>query len=94
MFDIRRDDDGSILLVGRLDAVSASVAREYLAGVNGTARLDFKDLDYIASVGLGILVAQQRRLVDGGGGLVLAGLSPHLAEIFDLAGFTDVFEFE
>ena len=94
MFDIRTDDDGRILLLGRLDAASAPVAREYLAGLDDTTRLDFSALEYIASVGLGILIAQQRRLVDLGHGLVLTGLSPHLREIFFLAGFEDVFAYE
>ncbi len=94
MFDIRRDTEGTIVLKGRLDAVSAPTAREFLAGVDGAARLDFSSLDYIASIGLGILVAAQRRLVDAGGGLVLAGLGPHLREILVLAGFEAIFEFE
>jgi len=94
VFDIRRDTDGNIVLKGRLDAVSAPTAREFLADVDGAARLDFSSLDYIASIGLGILVAAQRRLVDAGGGLVLAGLGPHLREILVLAGFEAIFEFE
>lgn len=94
MFDIRRDADGTIVLEGRLDAVSAPVAREFLAGIDGRQRLDFTSLDYIASIGLGILVAAQRRLVDTGGGLVLAGLGPHLREVLVLAGFEAIFEFE
>jgi anti-anti-sigma factor len=94
LFDIRRDDQGTILLTGRLDAVSAPTAREFLAAVAGPARLDFASLEYIASVGLGILIAQQRRLLDAGASFVLTGLSPHLREVFDLAGFADVFEFE
>lgn len=94
MFDIRREADGTIALTGRLDAVSAPTARDFLARVEGTARIDFSSLDYIASIGLGILVAAQRRLVDAGGGLVLAGLGPHLREVLALAGFEAIFEFE
>jgi len=94
VFDIRRSEDGSITLSGRLDAASAPVAREFLAAVDGTARLDFSRLDYIASVGLGILAAAQRRLVDRGQGLVLTGLSPHLREVLSLAGFEGIFEFD
>ncbi|MFO7608166.1 MAG: STAS domain-containing protein [Candidatus Krumholzibacteriia bacterium] len=94
MFDIRRTEDGSIALKGRLDAASAPVAREFLAAVEGPARLDFSGLDYIASVGLGVLAAAQRRLLDRGEGLVLAGLSPHLREVLSLAGFEAIFAFE
>lgn len=94
MFDIRRTEDGTIALKGRLDAASAPVAREFLAAVDGSARLDFSGLDYIASVGLGVLAAAQRRLLDRGEALVLAGLSPHLREILSLAGFEGIFAFE
>jgi anti-anti-sigma factor len=94
MFAIGWHDSGSVRLEGRLDAASAPQAREFLAGVQGNCRLDFSRLDYIASAGLGILIAVQRRLRDGGGGLVLAGLSPHLREVLGLAGFEGIFEFE
>ena len=94
MFAIGWQDSGVVRLEGRLDAASAPAAREFLADVQGRCRLDFSRLDYIASAGLGILIAVQRRLLDGGGGLVLAGLSPHLREVLDLAGFGGIFEFE
>ena len=94
MFDIRRDESGTILLSGRLDAASVDIARTFLTGVESSARLDFSDLDYIASVGLGVLVAAQRRLMDRGEGLRLAGLSPHLREVLDLAGFGGIFVME
>lgn len=94
MFAIGWQDGGSVRLEGRLDAASAPEARDFLGGVQGRCRLDFTRLDYIASAGLGILIAVQRRLRDQGGGLVLAGLSPHLREVLQLAGFEGVFEFE
>ena len=94
MFTIQEDETGAVVLTGRLDAVSAPVAREFLEKVTESRRLDFSKLDYIASVGLGILAATQRRLMNKGGGLVLCGLNPHLREIFSLAGFEGGFEFE
>ena len=94
MFAIDYDDTGSICLEGRLDAASVPVARDFLAQVEDSARLDFSDLEYIASVGLGVLAAAQRRLMDKGAGLVLAGLSPHLREVLSLAGFEGIFAFE
>ena len=94
MFAIHCDAAGDIRLEGRLDAASVPVAREFLAGIDTSARLDFSGLDYIASVGLGLLVAVQRRLMDKGEGLRLAGLSPHLREVLALAGFEGIFAFE
>ena len=94
MFDIRRAPDGAVILSGRLDAVSVPVAREFFATVTGAARVDCADLDYIASAGLGLLAAVQRRLREGGQGLTLCRLNPHLREILDLAGFESIFEIE
>ncbi len=94
MFAIKADQDGSILLEGRLDAASVSLAREFLSEIDDSARLDFSNLDYIASVGLGVLVAVQRRLMAKDKGLLLAGLSPHLREVLSLAGFEGIFAFE
>jgi len=94
MFAIDTATDGTVVLQGRLDAASAPVAREFLATIKGATRLDFSGLDYIASVGLGVLVAAQRRLLDEGQGLTLTGLSPHLREVLTLAGFAGVFAFD
>ena len=94
MFDIRRRDDGTIMLSGRLDAASAGRARTFLTAVEDSARIDFSELEYIASVGLGILVAAQRRLLERGEGLRLTGLNPHLREVLDLAGFGGIFAIE
>ncbi|MGD9548976.1 MAG: STAS domain-containing protein [Candidatus Krumholzibacteriia bacterium] len=94
MFDIRRGDDGTVILAGRLDAASAPVARDFLAGLAATTRIDFSHLDEIASVGLGVLIGAQRRLRESGQGLVLCGLRPHLRDVLDLAGFTGIFEIE
>jgi len=94
VFAIHFDEAKNILLEGRLDAASAPEARDFLAQVEGSVRIDFSDLDYIASVGLGILVAVQRRLMEQEAGLTLAGLSPHLREVLSLAGFEGIFAFE
>jgi len=94
MFAIGWDGPDNASLVGRLDAASVVQAREFLATVERTCRLDFSRLEYIASAGLGVLVAAQRRLLENDGGLILAGLSPHLREVLSLAGFEGVFEFE
>ena len=94
MFDISRDDMGTVILSGRLDAASCPEAREVLAQVEDSCHIDFSALDYIASAGLGLLVSVQRRLMDRGAGLSFRGLSPHLKEVLVLAGFEEIFDFE
>lgn len=94
MFDIRRDENGTVFLKGRLDAASCAHARDFLADVADSCRIDFSELDYIASAGLGLLVSVQRRLMPKGERLAFSGLSPHLRDVLVLAGFEGIFDFE
>jgi anti-anti-sigma factor len=92
MFEIKRDNDGTVTLHGRLDASQVDNARAVLDQLTGPCHLDFRELSYISSAGLGLLFGTQKRLVDSGGGLTLVNLSPHIREIFQIAGFDNIFE--
>jgi anti-sigma B factor antagonist len=91
MFEIKRDADGTVSLHGRLDAAQVDNARAVLDQLTEPCVVDFKDLSYVSSAGLGLLFATQKRLVDAGG-LTLINLSPHIREIFKIAGFDHIFE--
>ena len=94
MFEIKREDDGTITLHGRLDASQVEGARAFFDKVNESCKVDFAELSYISSAGLGLLFGTQKRLVESGGGLTLVNLSPHIREIFQIAGFDNIFEIE
>ena len=94
MFEISYNEVGTICLSGRLDAASCPEAREFLADVQESCRIDFSALDYIASAGLGLLVSVQRRLMANDAGLSFFGLNPHLKDVMTLAGFKGIFDFE
>lgn len=51
MFDIRITDQGDVVLSGRLDAAQTDKASEVLGRINDSARVDFKELQYISSAG-------------------------------------------
>jgi anti-anti-sigma factor len=92
MLEITTDDDGTIRLRGRLDASQVDAATDALARVASSCTVDFSELTYISSAGLGLLFATQRRLVDAGMGLRLTNLNPHIREVFRIAGFDRIFE--
>jgi len=92
MFEIKRDADGTVSLNGRLDASQVDNARAVLDQLTESCEVDFAELTYISSAGLGLLFGTQKRLVDRGGGLTLLNLSPHIREIFQIAGFDNIFE--
>ena len=92
MFEIRRADDGRWVLSGRLDASRVESVRAALREVTETCELDFSSLEYISSLGLGVLLEAQKRLGTSGHGLVITNLNEHLSDLFRLAGFDSVFE--
>ncbi len=94
MFDIRRAENGTVMLSGRLDASQAEKARGILATITESCAIDFTDLDYISSLGLGVLLEAQKRLNESGQGLTLTNLNDHLADLFRLAGFDILFEIQ
>jgi anti-sigma B factor antagonist len=92
MFEVWRNDDGTIVLTGKLNAGQAEKARDFLATVTTTATLDCARLDYISSAGLGVLFATQRRLGESGQEIRLRNLNQHLTELFKIAGFHMIFD--
>jgi anti-sigma B factor antagonist len=92
MFDISTTEEGKILIRGRLDAAQVERARETFDRVQTSCEVDFEELAYISSAGLGLLFATQKRLVDAGQGLRLINLNPHIREVFQIAGFDTIFE--
>jgi anti-sigma B factor antagonist len=94
MFDVARGEDGRVRLIGRLDASKVEAARTALEDIDTSVTVDFGELEYISSAGLGVLLSVQKRLSRSGHGLRLTNMNPHIAEIFRIAGFDKVFEIE
>ncbi len=94
MFEIRRDDDGNIMLTGKLDASQADKARVFFDTITESCTLDFQDLVYISSAGLGILIGAQRRLSESDHKLKVKNLNNHISELFKVAGFDKIFDIE
>ena len=92
MFDISVSDNGTIALIGRLDTVQADRLREQLVEVGDSRIIDFSQLDYISSAGLGVLLGTQKRLGEGGHRLKLRNLNDHIDEVFRIAGFDHIFD--
>lgn len=94
MFDIRIEDGGNVVLSGRLDAAQVEKAHEVLNRVTKSTIVDFKDLQYISSAGLGVLLAAQKRLSQSGNKLKLINMSSHIKDVFHYARFDMIFEIE
>ncbi len=94
MFEIRPEEDGVLRLIGRFDAAQTEMAMEVLYALESSAVLDCSELRYVSSAALGVLFQAQRRLVDAGESLRLVNLSPHLRELFQIAGFDRILQIE
>jgi anti-anti-sigma factor len=57
-----------------------------------TILLDFSELSYIGSAGLGAIIRLKHAIEGRGGRIVLVGLNPLVYDLFDTAGFTKLFE--
>ena len=94
MFEIRIEEGGAVMLAGRFDASRTAEAEAAFRQVNDNAIVDFQQLEYISSAGLGVLVAEQKRLTDSGASMRIVNASNHIKDIFRFSGLNKIFEIE
>lgn len=95
---ISEDKNGDVLTVGlkgRLDAATSKTVEEFLlkkidAGEKRLV-LDLSGLDYISSVGLRVFMMAAKRLKVVQGKIVVCALSAPIKQVFEIAGFTNLF---
>jgi anti-sigma B factor antagonist len=92
MFEITVIDPATIRLTGRLDANQVQKLREALDRVTGAVTIDFGELQYISSAGLGVLLAAQKRLSSDGNTIRIVNMNNHIRDIFTIAGFDFIFD--
>ena len=82
-----------LALEGRLDTVTAPQLEEELQGVMPAIIelvLDFKNLEYISSAGLRVLLSAQK-IMTKKGEMNLTNVCEEIMEIFEVTGFSDIF---
>jgi anti-sigma B factor antagonist len=95
MLDINKVADGSKLtigLVGRLDTTTApDLEKEVKENLDGVTELvfDMKDLEYISSAGLRVLLSAQK-VMNKSGKMTVCNVSDSINEIFEVTGFSDI----
>ena len=94
MFEIRVGNNGEIIPSGRFDASQSERVSKFLEEVTESRVLDLKELDYISSSGLGILVHVQQRLKKSGEALRIVNANPQVRDIFRFSGLAQLFEIE
>lgn len=94
MLAIDLDNDGRVVVSGRLDASQAATAQAFLDRLSGQLVVDCAGLEYLSSAGLGVLLKTQKRLMASGGQMRLVRVSRHLRDIFTYSGFDQIFDIE
>lgn len=92
MFEIREGANNELILSGRLDAAQAEKAKSVFLALSEGKTVDFAQLDYISSAGLGILLAAQKRLSQNGQKLKLINVNSHIKDVFHFSGFDQIFD--
>jgi anti-sigma B factor antagonist len=104
-FEIKRKQMNRVDLItvsGRLDAAHSPQLKQLIDEIFAEGRyrlvLDFAQLEYIASPGLRVLIEARKRSREKtinnleGGDVRIANLPPRIQEVFNLTGFTGLFD--
>lgn len=94
MFDIRSTGPDSFALAGRFDAARVDEAEAAFAQSRAATTLDLRELDYVASAGISVLLRLFKRLHADGHGLTLRNPTPHVHNVLRYAGLDQVFRIE
>lgn len=93
----QKDEKCVILaLKGRLDTTNYTVFEKKLMDLAESQQdrilIECSEMDYISSSGLRILLMALKRINAAKGKFVLCGLQQNIREIFEISGFTTIFE--
>ena len=95
--DVKKDGaEYTFLLEGRLDTITSPDLESKINEATPDAEkliLDLAKLDYISSAGLRVLLGAAQAM-DGKGDMVVRNLNQSVREVFDLTGFSNLFNIE
>lgn len=84
------------VIIPRVDASNAKGVEANLSELikNGTKKMicNFSQNEYISSAGLRVFLTILKTLQRSGGKVVLCGFHPYVREVFDMAGFSQLFK--
>ena len=83
-------------ITGRLDTTNYSILEKKLMELIDNRQdkilVDCSKMDYVSSSGLRILLMALKKITMQKGKFVLCGLQENIHEIFEISGFTSIFE--
>ena len=95
--EIKRNAEETVIeLSGRLDTTTAPALDKTINADLGDAKklvLDFKNLEYISSAGLRVLLSTQKKMQKSGS-MKLIHVCEDVMEVFEMTGFADILNIE
>ena len=95
---LQQNGDFVAILEGRLDTASAPATEKELQPLyqdpGHDIILDCSKLDYISSSGLRLFLGLLKAVKPKGGHVYISGMNSNLKQVFDMTGFTSLFEFK
>ncbi|MDD3582005.1 MAG: STAS domain-containing protein [Desulfobacca sp.] len=94
---IKRNEDQGFVIValsGRFDSMTAKTVEEKFQTIQDQPRIlvNMSGVHYISSAGLRVLLTLAKAMNRHQGLLRLCGLTETVREVFDIAGFTQIFQ--
>lgn len=87
----------TVSITGRVDTATApQLETEVISKLDGieALELDLRDMSYISSAGLRVLLMCQKKMNAAGGTMIVKNPNEMVMEIFDVTGFADIFTLE
>ena len=91
------NDELTIAVIGELNTTTYQELEDVVKNsLNGIKKLtfDFKELEYISSAGLRVLLVSKKLMDQQQGKLIVKHANSSVKEIFDITGFTNILDFE
>ena len=91
-----QNEQATFALSGRLDTTTApDLEKEVKGCIDGlnTLIFDVKELDYISSAGLRVLLSAQK-VMNKQGSMIIRNANEVIMEIFEVTGFSDILTIE
>jgi anti-sigma B factor antagonist len=90
------DNQIVVSLTGRIDSTAAVEFEEKLIQIIDSGRntlvIDFKNIQFISSAGLRVLLLAAKKVKPYGGKIILCEMSKDVREVFDISGFSTIFD--
>lgn len=98
--DVTKTKTGDKLILGISGKLSAATAEAFDAEVqeaiaeSNHIEMDFTEVSYVASAGLRVLIAAQKKLNACNGVLALRNIREDILEVFEITGLDEVFDIQ